>query len=248
MSIPTVKRRPDSISRQSAIFSTWPEAAPYSWDCGADPRVDELIPLISGGPNPRTGKMSPGIGSLLPGTIVIANKTSLFEQGLSGGRSIDIEITGPELDTLVGLGGQIFGQVTAVLPGAQAQPIPSLDQASPEVHLRPKLLQAAEMGVTSADLGYTVNALVDGAYASDYFDGSTKIDLIIRSNVTQVRHTQDLAGLPVATPKGQVVPLGTLADIELTAGPEQVNRRERQRAITIRVKPAEGMALEDATR
>jgi hypothetical protein len=54
-----------------------------------------------------------------------------------------------------------------VLPTARARPIPSLDMSSPELHLVPKLVQAAQMGVTSTDLGYTVNALVDGAYATD---------------------------------------------------------------------------------
>ena len=38
------------------------------------------------------------------------------------------------------------------------------------------------MGVTTAELGYTVNALVDGAYASDYYIGGRKIDLTIMGN------------------------------------------------------------------
>lgn len=40
-----------------------------------------------------------------PGSFVVAFQTSIFGRGLSGGRSIDIEITGPELKKLVGLGG-----------------------------------------------------------------------------------------------------------------------------------------------
>jgi HAE1 family hydrophobic/amphiphilic exporter-1 len=57
---------------------------------------------------------------------------------------------------------------------------------------------------------------------------------------------QDLQDLPVATPSGDVVPLSALATVELGSGPEQINHRERQRAITIQVSPAETMALEDA--
>jgi HAE1 family hydrophobic/amphiphilic exporter-1 len=50
----------------------------------------------------------------------------------------------------------------------------------------------------------------------------------------------------VATPAGKVVTLGDIASIKLSSGPEQVNHRERQRAITIEVSPPPEMALEDA--
>ena len=46
----------------------------------------------------------------------MAKQTSLFEQGLTAGRTIDIEITGPDLQRLVAIGGQIMGQVRGVLP------------------------------------------------------------------------------------------------------------------------------------
>ena len=58
--------------------------------------------------------------------------------------------------------------------------------------------------------------------------------------------TQDVESLTVATPTGQLVPLTALADVQLRSGPEQVNHRERQRAITIQVTPPPDVALEDA--
>jgi len=209
----------------------------------ADPlRAAELVPLVF------------GLREKLPGTIVVASQSSLFERGLTAGRTIDIEITGPELPKLVQFGGQILGQVGQLVwrdpsregPPAQARPVPSLDLSSPEVHVIPKLIQAAEMGVTASDLGYTVNALVDGAYATDYYVGNDKIDLVIIGNDRNASRTQDLQGLPLATPTGQLVPLGALADVQISSGPEQVNHRERQRAITIQVTPPADVALEEA--
>jgi HAE1 family hydrophobic/amphiphilic exporter-1 len=95
-------------------------------------------------------------------------------------------------------------------------------------------------------LGYTVNSLVDGAYAGDYFVGGEKIDVTIMGHDSASTHTQDLASLPVATPTGQLVPLGALAKITLQSGPEQINRRERLRAITIEVSPPTEIPLEEA--
>src|SRR5206468_1434160 len=115
----------------------------------------------------------------VPGTFAIGKQASLFEQGLTAGRTIDVEITGPELAKLVALGGRTMGQVSQLIPKAQAFPQPSLDLSAPELHVVPKPEKAAEMGVRPVDLGYTVDALVDGAYAGDYYKDGLKIDLSI---------------------------------------------------------------------
>jgi HAE1 family hydrophobic/amphiphilic exporter-1 len=186
------------------------------------------------------------VASQVPGTIAIAKQTSLFEQGLTAGRTIDIEITGPDIGKLVQVGGEILGRVATVVPNAQAIPVPSLDLSAPELHVVPKWEQAADMGVTATDLGYAVDALVDGAYATDYFTGGDKIDLTIIGREQFVQRTQDLAALPVATPSGELVTLSAVADVALSSGPEQINHRERQRAITVQVSPPLDVALDDA--
>jgi hydrophobic/amphiphilic exporter-1 (mainly G- bacteria), HAE1 family len=197
----------------------------------------------------KVGRLLPLVRQVMqsqPGTIGIASQSSLFEQGLQGGRTIDVEITGPELERLVVLGGQILGQVNEKISNVQARPVPSLDLSSPEVHVEPKLVQAAEMGVNTSDLGYAVNALVDGAYAGDYFLGGDKIDLTIKGQQQYARSIQDLRAMPIATPIGQLVPLEALAHVEMRSGPEQINHRERLRAITIEVTPPDDMPLEAA--
>ncbi len=197
-------------------------------------KVAGLVPLVQ------------KVGMGLPGTFAVAKQSSLFEQGLTAGRTINVEITGPELETLVQLGGQVLGKTMQVFPTAQARPVPSLDLSSPELHIEPKLIQAAQMQVTSADLGYTVNALVDGAYATDYFLRGDKIDLVIIGKTDLSSSSQDVRALPIATPTGSLIPLEALADVRLSSGPEQVNHRERERAITIEVSPPPDVALEEA--
>lgn len=197
-------------------------------------KVGQLVPLVS------------KVGAKLPGTFAVAKQSSLFEQGLTAGRTIDIEITGPDLNKLVSLGGQIFGQVRGLILNVQARPVPSLDLSSPEVHVEPKLIQASEMGFDTAQLGYAVNALVDGAYAGDYYLGGDKIDVTIKGRMESANSIQELKAMPIATPSGQLVPLEAIADVTAKSGPEQINHRERVRSITIEVSPPQDMPLEDA--
>ena len=201
----------------------------------ADPdRVKELIPIIQG----------PVFGGV-PGTFAIVQQSSLFQRGGGSGRAIDIEITGPDLGRLIGLGGRIFGQVSQVVPGAQSRPIPSLDLGNPEVRIHPDRVRAADLGLTARGIGLTVNALMDGALIGGYQHQGEEIDLVLRGEDDWFR-TQDIGALPIYTPRGQVVPLNGVARIEVTTGPEQISHKERSRAITIQVIPPETVALETA--
>jgi HAE1 family hydrophobic/amphiphilic exporter-1 len=183
----------------------------------------------------------------LPGTLAIAKQSSLFENGLGAGRTVDVEITGPDLPRLVQLGVQIMQKLPEATPGSQNLPKPSLDLSSPEVQLVPRLEQAADMRLDARQLGYMVDCLVDGGYATDYFLDGDRIDLVIKGDDRFVQRTQDLQSLPVVTPGGQLVPLSSVAEVrEFSSGPEQILHRERERAITIQVSPPTRMPLEEA--
>ncbi len=182
----------------------------------------------------------------LPGVISIVTQRGLFERGLGEGRSIDIEVTGPEIETLIGLGKQIFGQTRSLIPGAQVRPMPSLDLGSPELQVKIRRGRSADVQLTNRDLGFTIDALVDGAKASDFQFEGDEIDLTVRGQDGGTARTQDLENMPIYTPGGRLTTVGAIADVTLVAGPEQVNHIERERAIVIRVIPPLEVPLEDA--
>ena len=197
-------------------------------------RVAELIPPIQ------------EAGFQIPGAIVFASQSSIFQQGMGEGRNIDIEITGTELERLTELGRTIMMQTFQVLPGAQAFPRPSLDLDNPEVRVSTHRRRASELGISNRELGFTVSALVDGAKVSDYRNDGREIDLKVMAEESFAHRTHMLEQMPIATPGGRLVTLGAVAGISMVNGPQTINHRERQRAITIQVTPAEQMPLETA--
>ncbi|MEZ6060085.1 MAG: efflux RND transporter permease subunit [Planctomycetaceae bacterium] len=202
-------------------------------------QAEALIPILS------------KAAAAQPGVIPIVSQASLFESAISGGRTIDLEITGPDLEVLVTEAQKAFGLAMQKFPmteGNQIRPIPGLDLSSPELHVVPNPKKAAELGVTAASLGYTVNALVDGAYAGDYQHNGRRIDLSIYGEDEYASRTQDVANLPIRTPLGETVPLSAIADVHLSRGPEQINHTERLRSITIQIKPGPHIPLEGALR
>lgn len=198
-------------------------------------RAKELVPLVR------------KVTADLPGTVGVAKQSSLFERGLSGGRTVEIAITGPDLTRLVEIGRRVMQMAHEVVPGGQYLPIPSLDISSPQIHLEPRRRRSEDLKMNAAEIGYTVDALVDGAYATDYYLKGDKIDLTIAGQQRFAERTQDLENLPIATPAGKLVPLSSLARVDqFSWGPQQILRRERQRAITIEVTPPPSMPIETA--
>lgn len=197
----------------------------------------------------RTRELLPYIYSSLrkiPGMIAVVQQSGLFSRGIGKGRSIEVEITGPELPRLIDLGRQVFGGAMQTLPGAQVRPIPGLDLGSPEMRIVPNRDRLARLGMTTTDIGRTLNVFVDGARASNFRLHGDEIDLVVRDQEGRISKTQDLAGISIVAPSGERVKLGSVADITLEEGPSQINHIRSERAIIIQIIPSQDIALEVA--
>ncbi|MEE8586805.1 MAG: efflux RND transporter permease subunit [Acidobacteriota bacterium] len=182
----------------------------------------------------------------IPGTLVVMNQSSIFQRGFDEGRNIDIEFTGPDLKRLIEIGDQAFQKFMRLMPDAQGRPLPSLDLGNPEIQIVPDRRRMAELKISNRDLGFAVSALVDGAKASDYQFEGTEIDLMVMAEGSGGRRTHLLGQMPLATPDGRLVTLGSVARIRQLNGPVTINHRERPRSITLRITPQERMPLEEA--
>ena len=197
-------------------------------------RIREIIPV-----------MQRALGKI-PGMIAIVQQRGLFARGIGSGRSVDVEFSGPDLEKLVELGGRAFGQLKGMMPQAQIRPIPSLDLGNPEIQIIPKRVQMADLDLTARDLGITVDSILDGTKASDYFYEGKRLDLTVMGLESAIRETGDLDRIPIRTPTGQSMTLGSVARIEVTNGPEQINHAERDRTVAISVVPPIEMPLQEA--
>lgn len=197
----------------------------------------------------RTRELLPYVyGTLkkIPGMIAVVQQPGLFARGIGKGRSIEVEIKGPDLSRLIDLGREIFTNALQALPDAQIRPIPSLDLGNPEIRIIPDRERLTRLNMTTRDIGMMVDTLVDGARASTFRLFGNEIDLVIKNSEGKLERTQDLAGFPVITPTGKKVTLGSLAEIRLQEGPTQINHIDSQRAITIQIIPSQEIALETA--
>ena len=190
-----------------------------------------------------------GIISQVPGMFGIATQASLFGRSISGSRSIEVEIRGANLGDLVGAGSDILKAVKGRIPEAQVRPQPGLDLGAAELQVRPRREEAARLGLSGADLGLVVDALVDGAIIGEVGpQGQKKVDVVVAAEGEGADSAEALAAAPIATPTGRTVPLSAVATIDQGLGPTDLLRVERKRTIILAVTPPETLALEEAIR
>lgn len=202
-------------------------------------RAGDLIPILS---RPIFAE---------PGTFGFMTQPSLFGQGIGGGRTIELNVSGQDLEAILAVAGQAAGMVSGILPrseGHQFRPIPGLELGAPEIRLIPDRLRLADAGLDAGALAATVDAFNDGLRVAEITEGADRLNLVLmgeRSALSGLR-TQDVGSFPVVTPSGQIVPVSALADVLVTAGPTQVRHRDRLRTVTLEVRPSDALPLEAA--
>jgi multidrug efflux pump subunit AcrB len=176
-----------------------------------------------------------------PDTIAFAKQSSLFG-GSRGGRTVDMNIQGRDMDKLLQAARAGYAAVQEKWPDADVSPSPGLELAEPELQLVPNERRIAEAGWNRDILAQVSRTLGDGLYVGDYFNGEEQLDIIVRAEPWDT--PEQLAAIPLATPVAGVLPFGELVDVVRTAGPDKLRRLDRRRTIALRVTPPEGVSLD----
>ncbi|MCG8562512.1 MAG: efflux RND transporter permease subunit, partial [Hyphomicrobiales bacterium] len=184
-----------------------------------------------------------------PGTFAIINQLSIFGRGLSGDRKIELDISGPELESILSVALRATARIGAVLPqaeGNQFRPNPGLELGAPEVRVTPDRMKLADNGVSARELGEAIDTFNDGLRVAEVTVGNDRLDLMLKGPYRDITSTQGVGNLPVVTQGGQILPVSSMASVTLTAGPTEIRHRERERTVTLEVVPSPQLALESA--
>ena len=199
----------------------------------------------------RAGDLLPAFFAAVgqqPGTFGFFQQASIFVRGIGGSRSIDLDISGGSLEEILGIALQAFLSLSQSIPDAQARPLPGLTLGAPEVRVTPDPVRLSDNGVTASELAATVDLFNDGIRVAEITVDGERIDLTMRGPVDGIETTQGIAGIPVVTDSGTIVPVDALAAVEVTTGPTEIRHVDRTRTVTLQMSPPANMPLETAIR
>jgi multidrug efflux pump subunit AcrB len=179
----------------------------------------------------------------IPDTRVFVNEGELFG-GIGGSaRSVAMHLQTTDTTALNAAAEEGRRLLEKTFPGANVQSFPNADVQGLELRAEPNDRRIAEVGWDRASLGTVVRALGDGAWLGEYFDGQTRLPVILRANVGET--PEALAQAPLITPSGEVVPLSDLVTLQTTVAAEQIHRVDHHRTVTLTIDPPETLSLED---
>ena len=184
-----------------------------------------------------------------PGTFGFISQPSIFGRGIGGGRKVDLDISGNEMDAVLQVANQAFGKVVQLFPrqeGHEWRPKPGLELGAPEVRVQPDRVRLNDSGISALDLAQTIDTFNDGLRVSQSTVDGKLTDIVLKGTENSIIETQGIGDLPILTPNGQVIPVSSVSNIVLTSGPTQIQHRERFRTITLEVRPSIEMPLESA--
>ena len=193
--------------------------------------------------DPMIGKLNGEILAGFPDTMAFADSFGIFDR-LGGGGNIEMNIQSRDMNAMLAAARAGMGLVMQNLPGAMARPVPGVDFAEPELRFVPDERRIAESGWTRQQMSTVVRSLGDGVFVGDYFDGDRRLDIVLRA--PDWCRPEHLSATPLATPLGGIQSVDQLVRLERTAGPDQVRRVDRRRALTLIITPPADLSLEES--
>lgn len=181
--------------------------------------------------------------SAIPGAFGFAGQASIFGRGIEGAGSINIEISGPDLDRVTAAAGFVMGKAGEKYGFGRAQPDPAnFNLRQPEWQVRLNA-RGRELGLSTQDIGVAVRGLFDGAFIDDFILTGDTVDMVVLPPGGRLEFKEQLASIPISTPQGRIVPLDSVVDVTESLAPQNIRRIEELPSVTVKVNPPENQAV-----
>lgn len=150
---------------------------------------------------------------------------------LSGTRaSIAIKLFGTDLNTMYMIGNRIKSAIEGVEGIADLNVEQQVER--PQLKIIPRREVMAKYGVSMAEFSDMVSVLLAGEAVSQVYEGRRVFDLTLKVN-DESRATADDIRMLTVDADGLKVPLGEIADVVSSVGPNTINRENVQRKVVI---------------
>ncbi|MEM7051791.1 MAG: efflux RND transporter permease subunit [Acidobacteriota bacterium] len=157
-----------------------------------------------------------------------------LENGPPVGYPIQIRISGSELAPLYRLADQITARLYEIPTVASVKNTWGVKTKKLVVEVDQERARLA--GVTSDDVAYSLNASLAGIEMTEYREGDKLIPVTLRSVAADRQDLGKIDALSVySQATGSTVPLKQVADVRLAFEPGVVERRDRERTMTLQV-------------
>ena len=155
-----------------------------------------------------------------------------FNELMTGAKQdVVCKIFGENLDTLSFYANKL-GEIIKTVEGAT-------DIAVEPISGRPQILISynrstiAQYGLTIEMINKIINMAFAGQVAGQLYEGERRFDILVKAQNQSPNELSNVEHILVKTPSGQQIPITQFANIHLIHGPNQIQREDAKRRITV---------------
>ena len=169
----------------------------------------------------------------IPGIRRLAIKEMGVDVMATSAAPVQLALYGEDLDTLHDLANQVL-DIAENTPGLYL-PHTSSSLAQPEYRLVVDRRRAQELGLTVQSIATQARYALNGGFTQRYYNRPNlrQNAILVRYDESERGNVQDLTGTYITTATGQQVPLSTLARVEQTTGPTQIEHVNGKRVVYV---------------
>lgn len=167
---------------------------------------------------------------------IVDYKVSTSSGGGGASNTVDLEIYGYDFDVTSGLAEELKAICNHDVPGARDASI-SRDDERPEIKIEVDKEKASRLGLTAATISTYLRNRVNGMACGYLKEEGSEYDILCRLQEDDRNTIEAISNLSIPTPMGKVVKLSEVCNIGEYWTPPTIERKARQRIVTVSVTP-----------
>ena len=164
--------------------------------------------------------------------------------GMGGASTIKVEVYGYSFEETDRIAHELQAKMSQ--EPAYAQVTLSRDEYTPEFQMDFDRTKLAQSGLNSSTAGAAFSSAMSGTLASYYREDGEEYDIRVRYSPEFRTSIEDMENITVMSPMGQPIRMKELGSVVETLVPPSIERKDRERLITVTGIVGRGKALSEA--
>lgn len=170
---------------------------------------------------------------MLPGVKVTSAEVG-FVGGGANDDPIQVIVSSADLNQANEYADKLLAKVKTIK--GTLQPETSLEEGNPELNVHIDRQRLAELGLTTATVGATLQTAFNGNTDAQYTDGNNEYNINVVLDEFDRRNAKDIANLTIVNNDGKLIKVSQFATIQPTTGPSRLERADRLPAVKVNSK------------
>lgn len=147
------------------------------------------------------------------------------------GSDIVVNLLGDDLAQLEIIADAVASRIELI--DGTREVVTSLEDGNPEVNVIVDRQKASQYGLNSSTVAATVSAAVSGTASTKLREEGKELDIRLIMDEQYRQNLNDLAALTIASPTGNLIPLGNIATLRIETSPTNIVRQNQSRQVSV---------------